>query len=213
MMDMRDFETHYLTKTGLQSKHLRNPFIIGMTEKNSYQLGTGDLTPIGVAFYIVPLVNAVTRVGTKEENKLLFESMLEWKANELIPSTKRGHKGEQETILEQALRTCTNVKNKQSKFQEAGAQKIEEIIQERELLNHKLLLIQLEQGEVDASIRGLIANKLMSKYKRPVAILTRTEYEGKPSWAGSARGYDKSQLKDFREFCLRSGLIISAQGC
>lgn len=65
-----------------------------------------------MAFYIVPLVNAVVRVGTIGEKKLLFESMLEWKANELIPSTKRGHKGEQETVLEQSLRTCTNVKNR-----------------------------------------------------------------------------------------------------
>lgn len=97
MMDQRDFETHYLTQEGL--KHFSNPFIKGMAEKNSYSLGD-NITPIGVAFYIVPLVNAVTRIGTQEEKKLLFESMLTWKANELIPSTKRGHKGEQETRLE-----------------------------------------------------------------------------------------------------------------
>lgn len=35
-----------------------------------------------------------------EEKELLFESMLDWKAGEYISSTKRGHKGEQETRLE-----------------------------------------------------------------------------------------------------------------
>lgn len=35
-----------------------------------------------------------------EEKELLFESMLTWKADELIPSTKRGHRGEIETRLE-----------------------------------------------------------------------------------------------------------------
>lgn len=64
MMDIRDFETHYLISQGL--KHLSNPFIKGMANKNSYSLGD-TLSPIGVAFYIVPLMNAITRVGTMEE--------------------------------------------------------------------------------------------------------------------------------------------------
>ena len=70
------------------------------------------MTPIGLAFYIVPLVNAITRVGTQDEKRLLFDSMLEWKAFDSIPSTKRGHKGEEELLVEQAVRTCTNVKNR-----------------------------------------------------------------------------------------------------
>lgn len=87
MMDLRDFETHYLVQEGL--KNLENPFIKGMAEKNKFSLGE-ILSPIGVAFYIVPLINAITRVGTPEEKMLLFESMLNWKAYDLIPSTKRG---------------------------------------------------------------------------------------------------------------------------
>lgn len=60
----------------------------------------------------MPLVNAITRVGIQDEKQILFESMLEWKAYDLIPSTKRGCKGQEETRLEQALRVCTNVKNR-----------------------------------------------------------------------------------------------------
>jgi single-stranded-DNA-specific exonuclease len=212
MMSLTDFETRYLVQTGLQRANLRNPFIVSMAEKNSYQLGTGDLTPIGVAFYIVPLVNAITRVGTQEEKRLVFDSMLEWKAYKMVPSTKRGHKGEEEALVEQAVRACTNVKNRQTKFQEAGVQEVEKLIQERELLNHKLLLIQVEPGEIEPSIRGLICNKLMGEYKRPVAILTRGQLNGESVWAGSARGYDKSQLKDFRKFCLNSPFDVLGQG-
>jgi len=36
--------------------------------------------------------------------------MLEFKANNLIPSTKRGEKGKTEKIVTQAVRMCTNVK-------------------------------------------------------------------------------------------------------
>lgn len=212
MMDIRDFETHYLIQQGLQRSSLRNPFIKGMADKNVYQLGKGDLTPIGVAFYIVPLVNAITRVGTQDEKQILFESMLEWKAYDLIPSTKRGCKGQEETRLEQALRVCTNVKNRQTRTRDAEVECIENIIQENNLLEHKVLAIKLDNMSIDRGITGLIANELMSKYKRPVVLLSKTEHEGLEAWEGSARGYEKSKMKDFRQFVKESNLVFLAEG-
>lgn len=212
MMDIRDFETHYLIQQGLQRSSLRNPFIKGMADKNAYQLGKGDLTPIGVAFYIVPLVNAITRVGTQDEKQILFESMLEWKAYDLIPSTKRGCKGQEETRLEQALRVCTNVKNRQTRTRDAEVECIENIIQENNLLEHKVLAIKLDNMSIDRGITGLIANELMSKYKRPVVLLSKTEHEGLEAWEGSARGYEKSKMKDFRQFVKESNLVFLAEG-
>ncbi len=212
MMDIRDFETHYLIQQGLQRSSLRNPFIKGMADKNVYQLGKGDLTPIGVAFYIVPLVNAITRVGTQDEKQILFESMLEWKVYDLIPSTKRGCKGQEETRLEQALRVCTNVKNRQTRTRDAEVECIENIIQENNLLKHKVLAIKLDNMSIDRGITGLIANELMSKYKRPVVLLSKTEHEGLEAWEGSARGYEKSKMKDFRQFVKESNLVFLAEG-
>lgn len=212
MMDIRDFETHYLIQQGLQRSSLRDPFIKGMADKNVYQLGKGDLTPIGVAFYIVPLVNAITRVGTQDEKQILFESMLEWKAYDLIPSTKRGCKGQEETRLEQALRVCTNVKNRQTRTRDAEVECIENIIQENNLLKHKVLAIKLDNMSIDRGITGLIANELMSKYKRPVVLLSKTEHEGLEAWEGSARGYEKSKMKDFRQFVKESNLVFLAEG-
>lgn len=212
MMDIRDFETHYLIQQGLQRSSLRNPFIKSMADKNVYQLGKGDLTPIGVAFYIVPLVNAITRVGTQDEKQILFESMLEWKAYDLIPSTKRGCKGQEETRLEQALRVCTNVKNRQTRTRDAEVECIENIIQENNLLKHKVLAIKLDNMSIDRGITGLIANELMSKYKRPVVLLSKTEHEGLEAWEGSARGYEKSKMKDFRQFVKESNLVFLAEG-
>lgn len=90
MMDLRDFETRHLVTLGLNN--IQNPFFKGMVEKNAFSL-KGEYTPIGIAFYVAPYINAVNRMGTQEEKLLLFESMLEYKALELIPSTKRGCKG------------------------------------------------------------------------------------------------------------------------
>lgn len=209
MMDLRDFEIHYLVQTGLGQ--LRNPFIKGMAEKNHYQLGDNP-TPIGVAFYIVPLINSITRVGTMEEKTLLFESMLDWKAFDLVPSTKRGCAGQQETRLEQSLRTCTNVKNRQTRNQDAAVEQVKDIIEQNHLLDHKILLVKLENPSFDRGITGLIANKLMAEYQRPVALLVKVEEDGKPAWSGSARGYEKSKLNDFRGFCRDSGLVYLAEG-
>lgn len=209
MMDLRDFETHYLVQTGLSQ--LQNPFIKGMAEKNHYQLGDNP-TPIGVAFYIVPLINSITRVGTLEEKALLFESMLNWKAFDLVPSTKRGCAGQQETRLDQSLRTCTNVKNRQTRNQDAAVEQVKTIIKENNLLDHKILLVKLEHPSFDRGITGLIANKLMAEYQRPVALLVEVDEDGKKAWSGSARGYEKSKLNDFRGFCRDSGLIYLAEG-
>lgn len=209
MMDQRQFETHYLTQKGLGQ--LRNPFIKGMADRNAYSIGD-TLSPFVAAFYIVPLINAVTRIGTIEEKKMLFDSMLEWKAYELVPSTKRGEQGKLETLVTQSVRTCSNIKNRQTKFQDAAVEQIEQIIAERGLLRHKVLLIQIEEPDFHPGITGLIANKIMAKYERPVGLLLQTEHDGKPAWAGSARGYSRGEMQDFRSFCRDTGLTFLTAG-
>ena len=210
MMDIRNMETRYLIQEGL--KKVRNPYIKGMVEKNAYSI-KGNLTPIAMAFYIVPYINAVTRVGTQEEKKILFDSTLEWKAYDLIDSTKRGCKDQKETVVEQAVRTCQNVKSRQTRTRDSNIASIEDIIADSGMLEaHKLILITLQGMDIDKSITGLMANELMSKYKRPVAILNKVEENGKVAWMGSARGYEKSKMNDFRQFCRDSGLVFLAEG-
>ena len=90
MMDLRDFETRHLITRGLEN--IRNPYFHGMIKKNEFSLRDG-VTPIGVAFYIAPYVNATIRMGDFDEKMMLFESMLDFRGYEQIPSTKRGCKG------------------------------------------------------------------------------------------------------------------------
>lgn len=183
-----------------------------MIEKNHYQLGD-NLTPIGIAFYVAPYVNAITRVGLEEEKRTLFEAMLDWKAYESIPSTKRGCKGQLETRVEQAVRNCTNVKNRQTKTQDQNLETIEQLIEDQNLLSHKLLIIKLESVLFDKNLNGLIANKLSAKYQRPTMILVKhTHDDGSVTWDGSARGYEVSKLTDFRGFVRDSGYADLAEG-
>ena len=205
MMDLRDYETRHLITRGLE--HIRNPYFKGMIDKQAYSLKDG-ITPIGVAFYIAPYVNATIRMGTQEEKLMLFESMLDYRGYELVPSTKRGCKGQQETRVEQACRNCTNIKNRQTKARDAALENIEQIIKEKNLLDNKILVIKLDSFAADRNLTGLIANQLMSKYQRPVLLLNKTE-EG---WEGSGRGYDKSKFDNLREFLKESELVMYAEG-
>ena len=210
MMDLRDYETKRLIDKGLN--HIINPFIRTMINRDAFHFSNG-ITPIDVAFYIAPLVNAVTRVGTQEEKLVLFESMLDFKGYELIPSTKRGCSGSAEPRGEQACRNCTNIKNRQTRTRDATLETIEDLITANNLLENKLLVIQLDNISADRNLTGLIANQLMSKYQRPVLILNKVFHnDGTITWEGSGRGYDKSSLKDFRQFCQDTGLVMYAEG-
>lgn len=205
MVDLRDFETRHLITRGLEN--IRNPFFRGMVDKQSYSLKDG-ISPIGVAFYIAPYVNATIRMGTQEEKLILFESMLDYRGYELIPSTKRGCKGQTETRVEQACRNCTNIKSRQTKARDAALENIERIIKEKNLLENKILAIKLDTFSADRNLTGLIANQLMAKYQRPVLLLNKTA----DGWEGSGRGYDKSKFDNLREFLKESGMVMYAEG-
>ena len=215
MMDLRNFETRELISLG--TTILRNPFIVNFVNEQSYSL-KGKVTPFGISFYIAPYINATIRVGTLDEKLLLFEAMLDFRSYESIPSTKRGHKGEFETRVEQACRNCRNIKNRQTKARDTSLEIIEEIIERDNLLSHPILIIQLDHP-VEENLTGLIANQIMGKYMRPVLLLNRyievDEETGevlKFAWRGSGRNATYSKLVNFREFLAESGLVEYAQG-
>lgn len=212
MMDIRNPETKALIFEGFKEKNIKNPFIYGMAEKNNFSLNKSNyrpspnndlmITPMGAAFFIIPLINAMTRSGTVEEQSTVFRSMLKFCAFELVPSTKRGHKlGEQEEVLTQALRLATNVKRRQTKAEETGIAKLEQHIQRDSMLDHQVLLFLLNKGEVNPNIAGLEANKIAQKYQRPTMILTKKK-DG--NYTGSIRGYTATGLKDFKKILLDS---------
>lgn len=210
MMDLRDFETRHLVVSGLNK--IRNPYLRGMIDTNEYSISKGGgLNPFTVAFYIAPYINATIRVGTQDEKLMLFESMLDYRGYEQIPSTKRGCKGQVETRVEQACRNCTNIKKRQTNARDSSLNIIEQTIKEKNLLDHKLLVIQVE--DVDKNLTGLIANELASKYQRPTLLLNKkVDENGVVSWEGSGRNYSNSKIESFREFLLNSGFAMYSEG-
>ena len=201
-MSLRSLETRRLISKGLKPEHIVNPFIYEMWQKNKFKLGDTP-TAWGFTFYVVPFVNAITRSGTLEEKELIFNSMLKFKAFQQIPSNKRGHKvGEMERVVDQAIRTCTNVKNRQGRAETSALELVEHLIQDNNMMEHKVLLFLLEPGQVEPTIRGLVGNKLMAKYQRPCCVLTKTiDKDKNVSYQGSARGCDIVGVTHFKEIC------------
>ena len=207
MMSLTSFETKHLIHKGFEPKNIKNPYIYEMWQKNKFKLGE-HITSIDAAFYIVPMINAVQRSGTIEEKEILFKSMLKYEAFKMIDSTKRGCKGQTERLVEQAVRMSTNVKNRQTRVQDASIEYLENLIEKNNLLDHKVLLFTLEPGKVDKNVAGLIANKFAAKYQRPCCILTKGQNENDEIiYSGSARGYEMSGISNFKDICEETGFI------
>lgn len=207
MMSLTSFETKHLIHKGFEPKNIKNPYIYEMWQKNKFKLGE-HITSIDAAFYIVPMINAVQRSGTIEEKEILFKSMLKYEAFKMIDSTKRGCKGQTERLVEQAVRMSTNVKNRQTRVQDASIEYLENLIEKNNLLDHKVLLFTLEPGKVDKNVAGLIANKFAAKYQRPCCILTEGKNENDEIiYSGSARGYEMSGISNFKDICEETGFI------
>ena len=208
MMDVSDLENRYLFKYGL--KNINNYGLRVMVDKQAFSLGDIErLSPIGIAFYIVPLMNALIRVGSMSEKTILFRSLIE--GNTTVQSTKRGAKqGQLETIAEQSARNCTNAKSRQKRSEDAAIDYLSMIIERDGLNENKILVIPIDQPDrIDSTITGLIAMKVMNIYHKPV-LLGKVNDEG--VLKGSIRNDDKSELKDLRQFLLDSGYFEYVQG-
>lgn len=216
MGSMLDMENRYIVYTGL--RNIKNEFFKCLLNKQAYSI-TGSQTAswsdivaktnaISVSFYIVPMINALIRVGSMEEKELLFTAFID--GGRLVPCNKRGAKGTFERADIEAARVATNAKAHQNKIKETAVACMEQKIAKHDLLSNKVLFIRLEpEDKYPSELNGLIAMQLAARYKRPT-IVARLNDEGYDR--GSARGLSQSDLKDFKAFVLDSGLVEYAQG-
>lgn len=218
MMDLNTLENRFISDYGFS--HLKNEGLRQLIKLQGYSifgvkleeitdsfLDNASITPINAAFYIAPLVNALIRVGSSKEKELLFQSFI--KGKEIVPSTKRGHKGETETIAEQSARNCYNARNRQNKEKEKVLELLDIQISNDCLDDNKILILNADDIDVSNTLTGLCAMGVAAKYKKPV-LLGRVNKEG--YLKGSMRGRGESELKDFRSFLLSSGYMDYVEG-
>lgn len=200
MGSMLSEENQYIMKVGFNN--IKNFMFKSLIEKQSYSMGN-EVNPTSVAFYIVPLINAMIRVGSLEEKTRLFEAFIDGET--LIPSKKRGANGAPEKRAIESVRECTNAKAKQTRLKDAAIDRIECKIFKEGLLDNKILFIRLEEDDdFPPELNGLVAMGLAAKFNKPT-IVARLNEEG--YIRGSARGLNNSELESFRDFLIESNLF------
>lgn len=205
MGSLLDLENRYIIKNGLEN--IQNYFFKTLIEKQSYSMG-GEITPITVAFYIVPLVNAMIRVGTMEEKERLFMAFID--GHQMVPCNKRGAKGTFEEVAIESARECTNARTRQNKIKDETVEKLEIKIHKYNLLDNKVLFVRLEDDDQFPSVlNGLVAMQLSAKFKKPT-IVARLNNEGYDR--GSMRGLNQSELESFKDFLENSGYFEYVSG-
>ena len=209
-MSMRHPETRYYIMEGL--KRVQNEGFKAFINQQSYSLfkETKELGYIGIAFYIAPLLNAVVRVGTMSEKRLLFEAFIN--PNKLIQTDKRGAKpGDMERIAVEMARRASNARNRQNKTKERATELLDMRVHKYDLLDNKILIIQVDDKDnIPQELRGLICAQFVNRYRRPCAIVARNS-EG--YLRGSIRGNDSfEEVPDFKRFLEESKLVEYVQG-
>ena len=216
MGSMLELENRYIVREGL--KNINNKLLWALMEKQAYSITNTTspsreqlveaMNPISVAFYIVPLVNAMIRVGTMAEKRRLFEAFLD--GDKMIPSGKRGAKGTLDKAGVEAARECSNARNRQNKILDEAVGAIEFKIHKYDLLENRVLFIRLDDDDdFPSELNGLVAMKLAAKFKRPT-IVARLNKEGFNR--GSMRGLNQSELVSFKDFLTESGMFEYVQG-
>ena len=120
MMSMIELENRYIVHTGFAN--IKNYFFKALCEKQSFSMG-GKVTPITVAFYITPLINAMIRAGAEDEKQRCFQAFIDGHA--MVESHKRGAKGTFEEVAIESARECTNARAKQNRILDKAVEQLE----------------------------------------------------------------------------------------
>ena len=206
MSDILHPETRYIIKEGLS--HITNPFLLALIEKQAYSIGNNPISPTVVSFYLVPLINALIRVGKMSEKELMFNAFID--GNKMVQSTKRGAKPDQyESLGQQAARICANAKSRQTRQKDKAIDILEMTVEKNSLNDNKVIIVPVEDNTIDTTLTGLVAMQLVAKYKKPV-LVGRETTDG--YLRGSTRAPDKTELTDARQFLIDSGFFEYAEG-
>jgi len=207
VMDITTPENAYIIKEGLTNLH--NQFLKLLCNNAAYSLGV-ELTPIGVAFYVIPMINAMCRTGKMDEKDRMFTAFT-WPET-MVTSHKRGvAPGTKVEVGIESVRECTNAKSRQKREGTKMAELCDKKIIEEDLLRNKIIIIVLDEtfDDIPSEMNGLAATQLSNKYNHPVYILRENE-DGELK--GSGRGLETLDMPPLKEFVEQSGLIEFAQG-
>ena len=207
VMDMRSFETRYLTNIGLLN--IKNKCLSAFIKAQDYSMNS-KVNIHNIQWYITPILNACIRVGSYEEKELLFRAFIE--QDEFFEYKKRATKNKpaeiiQESIYDRAARLCKNAKSRQDKMKEKGVQAISDVVRELPVGN-KVIMVDVTEI-LDDGLTGVVAIKIAEQFNKP-CILLKKHYNSKSKeivYGGSARNVDHSPIESFKDIVNKTDII------
>lgn len=187
--DTREEDLHIIVMTGLNNLY------------NNLLKEFARVKPLScikdVQFSIVPMINAVSRIGEKEDRGVLIQALTnqdqEFLVNKKRKNKATGHfeiRSERQNIYEYAVDMLQRVKRTQDST-------VKKAINEMSDDNEKIdsVIVKTLPDKYDTGIAGLIANKIQGKYHLP-ALVINSDLRGS---ARSPKNYGnlKDVLSDF----------------
>lgn len=211
VMDMRSFETRYLTDIGLLN--IQNKCLKALIDAQNYSMG-GKINIHNVQWYITPILNGMIRIGSPEEKELLFRAFIE--QDEFFEYKKRATKDKpaetiQESIYDRAARLCKNAKSRQDKQKEKCVSQIAEIAQN---ISKEDKVVMIDTSDIlDNGLTGVVAIKIAEMFNKPCILLNKflDKKTEKITYGGSARNIDHSPIDSFKDI-VNSTNILDGRG-
>ena len=201
VMDIRSFETRYFINRGVSN--FKNKFLVALAKAQEYSMH-GEITVHNIAWYIAPVINSITRIGTLEERELIFRAMIE--QNETFAYDKRGVGLVEEDIYDRAARIAKNAKSRQDKQRD----KVFNELRDQANLNDKVIFLESKQAQ--SGLVGLSAMKLADTLKHPVIVVKEIIKDGESILSGSCRNYDGSPIPNLKDLILKTNSFIFCSG-
>lgn len=212
VMDMRSYETRYLTDLGLLN--IKNKCFSALVSAQDYSMN-GKVNIHNVQWYITPILNGMIRIGSSEEKELLFRAFIE--QDEFFEYKKRATKDKpaetiQESIYDRAARLCKNAKSRQDKTKEKSVSQIAEIAQSLPF-NDKVVMIDTSDV-LDSGLTGVVAIKIAEMFNKPCILLNKflDKKTGKITYGGSARNIDNSPIDSFKDIVNSTNVFNFGKG-
>lgn len=212
VMDMRSFETRYLTDLGLLN--INNKCFKALIDAQNYSMN-GKVNIHNVQWYITPILNGMIRIGSQEEKELLFRAFIE--QDEFFEYKKRATKDKpaetiHESIYDRAARLCKNAKSRQDKQKEKSVEQIAEIAQSIPF-DDKVVMIDTSDI-LDTGLTGVVAIKIAEMFNKPCILLNKflDKKTGKITYGGSARNVNHSPIDSFKDIVNSTNVFNFGKG-
>ena len=212
VMDMRSFETRYLTDLGLLN--INNKCFKALIDAQNYSMN-GKVNIHNIQWYITPILNGMIRIGSQEEKELLFRAFIE--QDEFFEYKKRATKDKpaeniQESIYDRVARLCKNAKSRQDKQKEKSVEQIAEIAQSIPF-DDKVVMIDTSDI-LDTGLTGVVAIKIAEMFNKPCILLNKflDKKTGKITYGGSARNVNHSPIESFKDIVNSTNVFNFGKG-